>query len=135
MTSKTHIEAIIPKLSSACFAIRSVKPYVSHQMLKAVYYAYFHAIMSYGIIFWGQSPDSTKVFLMQKRVIRTVMGCRERDSCRRLFIELGSLTVPSSISFVFFCLYYKIKTYFLQTKIYIQSIIGSSQIFINPRFT
>ena len=101
LTWETHIEAIIPKLSSACFAIRSVKPYVSHQMLKAIYYAYFHAIMSYGIIFWGQSPDSTKVFLMQKRVIRTMMGCRGRDSCRRLFIELGILTLSSQY---FFCL-------------------------------
>jgi hypothetical protein len=82
MTWKTHIDAILPKLSSACFAVRSVKPYVSHQTLKAIYYAYFHAIMSYGVIFWGQSPDSSKVFLLQERVIRITMGCRRRDSCR-----------------------------------------------------
>ena len=95
MTWKTHIDDILPKLSSACFAIRTVKPYVSHQTLKAIYYAYFHAIMSYGVIFWGQSPDSLKVFLLQKRVIRTMMGCGRRDSCRRLFVELGILTLPS----------------------------------------
>jgi len=46
MTWKSHIDAILPKLSSACFAIRSVKPYVSQQSLKTIYYAYFHAIMS-----------------------------------------------------------------------------------------
>ena len=107
MTWKTHIEATVPKLSSTCFAIRSVKPYVSHQMLKAIYYAYFHAIMSYDIIFWGQSPDGTNVFSMQKRVIRTMMGCRGRDTCRRLFTELGILTLPSQ--YIFFLLLFVVK--------------------------
>jgi len=79
MSWKTHIDAILPKLSLACFALRSLKPYVSLLTLKAIYYAYFHAIMSYGGIFWGQSPDSLKVFLLQKRVIRIMMGCGGRD--------------------------------------------------------
>jgi hypothetical protein len=99
MTRKTHIDTILPKLSSACFAVRSIKPYVSNQTLKAIYSAYFHAIMLYGVIFWGQSPDSLKVFLLQKRVIRTMIGCGRRDSCRRLFVELGILTLPSQYIF------------------------------------
>jgi hypothetical protein len=98
-TWKTHIDAILPKLSSACFAIRSVKPYISPQTLKAIYYAYFHAIMSYGVIFWGLSPDSVKVLLLQKRVISIMMGCGERNSCRSLFHELGILTLPSQYIF------------------------------------
>jgi hypothetical protein len=98
MSWKTHINVILPKLSSACFAIRAVKPYVSHQTLKAIYYAYFHAIMSYAVIFWGQLPDSLKVFL-HKRAIRTTMGCGGRDSCRRLFVELGILSLPSQYIF------------------------------------
>jgi len=99
MTWKTHIDVIVPKLSSACFAVQSVKPYVSHQTLKTIYYAYFHAIMSYGVIFWGQSPDTLKVFILQKRVIRTMMGCGRRDSCTGLFAELGILTLPSQYIF------------------------------------
>jgi hypothetical protein len=47
----THIDNILPKLSSACYAMRSVKSYLSQQMLKVIYYSYFHSIMSYGIIF------------------------------------------------------------------------------------
>jgi hypothetical protein len=49
----THIDNILRKLSSACYAMKSVKSYVSQQMLKVIYYSYFHSIMSYGIIFWG----------------------------------------------------------------------------------
>jgi hypothetical protein len=50
---KTHIDTIAPKLSSACFALRVVKPLLSWDLLKMVYFLYFHSIMTYGIIFWG----------------------------------------------------------------------------------
>jgi hypothetical protein len=43
---KTHIDTIIPRLSSACFAIRAVKPFLSQESLKMVYYSYFHSIMT-----------------------------------------------------------------------------------------
>jgi len=55
LTWKSHIEKILPKLSSACFALRSVKPLVSPQMLKATYYSQFHSIILYGLMFWGNS--------------------------------------------------------------------------------
>ena len=111
MNWRTHIDAILPKLSSACFAIRLVKPYVSHQNLKSIYYAYFHAIMSYGVIFWGLSPGSVKVLLLQKRVISTMVGCGRRDSCRTLFQELGILMLPSQYIFCLLFLWLKIVNY------------------------
>jgi hypothetical protein len=49
---KTHIDKILPKLSSACFALQAVKQFMSPQMLKAIYYSHFHSIISYGIIFF-----------------------------------------------------------------------------------
>ena len=39
------------------------------EMLKTVYYAYFYSIISYGIIFWGNSTPSIKIFRPQKRVL------------------------------------------------------------------
>jgi hypothetical protein len=50
------IESIIPKLSSACYAMRSTRSVMSLSVLKSVYYSYFKSIMSYGLIFWGNSP-------------------------------------------------------------------------------
>ena len=132
MSWKTHIDAILPKLSSACFAIRSVKPYVSFLTLKAIYYAYFHAIMLYGVIFWGQSPDSLKVFLLHKRVIRTMMGCGGSESCRRLFVELGILTLPSQYTFCLLLFVVKNKNYFPPTKTFIPLTKGSSQTSPSP---
>jgi hypothetical protein len=59
---KIHIKQIIPKLSAACYAIRSIKPFMSQGTLKMVYYTYFHSIMNYGLIFWGNSSHSVKNF-------------------------------------------------------------------------
>ena len=44
---KTHIDTIVPKLSSATFAIRTVKPYLSQDSLKMMYYSYFHSVMTW----------------------------------------------------------------------------------------
>jgi hypothetical protein len=63
---KTHIQYIIPKLSSACFAMRTITSLMKTGTLKLVCFSYFHSIMSYGIIFWENSTDSKKVFYIQK---------------------------------------------------------------------
>jgi hypothetical protein len=52
---KIHIEKIMHKLSAACYVMRSVKPFMSQETLMMVYYAYFHSIMNYGLLFWGNS--------------------------------------------------------------------------------
>jgi len=57
-----HIEYIIPKLSSACYVMRSIKPIMPINTLKTVYYSNFNAIITYGLSFWGNSPHSTKIF-------------------------------------------------------------------------
>jgi hypothetical protein len=59
---KTHIQYIIPKPSSACFAMMNIISLMKTETLKLVYFAYFHPIMSYGIIFWGNSTHSKKIF-------------------------------------------------------------------------
>ena len=61
-----HINKIIPKLNSACFALRTVKLFLSIEELKIVYFAYLHSVISYGIIFWGNASNSKNVFLAQK---------------------------------------------------------------------
>jgi len=90
-----HIEYIIPKLSSACYMTRSIKPFMSLSTLKTVYYSYFNAIISYGLPFWGNSPHAMKIFRMQKRIVRIMMGYKNRASCRNLFRKLEILPFES----------------------------------------
>jgi hypothetical protein len=68
MNWKSHIAKILPKLRRACFTVRSVYPHGSLNTLKIIYFAHFHSIMSYGIIFGGNSTESKKVFLAQKKL-------------------------------------------------------------------
>jgi hypothetical protein len=42
--------------------IRNVKPMVSVKTLKSVYYSYFHSVMTYGVMFWGNSTHAERVF-------------------------------------------------------------------------
>ena len=88
---KNHVEQITHKLSAACNAMRSVKPFMSQETLKMVYYPYFHSITSFGLIFWGKSSHSALIFKIKKNMTRIIRECRRRDSCRDLFKNLKVL--------------------------------------------
>jgi hypothetical protein len=62
---------------------------------RIIYFAYIHSIMTYGIIFWGNSPYSIKLFRIQKKVVRIMMGLKKRDSCRDSFKEMKILPLCS----------------------------------------
>jgi len=92
---RTHIDTIIPKLSSASFALRVVKQFLSPDSLKMVYYSYFHSVMTYGLMFWENSHHSNIIFRLQKRIIRIIVGIRGRVSCREHFKNLKILPLQS----------------------------------------
>ena len=66
-----------------------------HLSLKVIYHALFHSVMSYGVIFWGNSPHSHIIFRIQKKAIRIIEGCGNRVSCRNLFKKLHILPSTS----------------------------------------
>jgi len=45
---KDHITQLIPKLSKACYVLRSIRPFMSQDALKTVYHSYLHSLISYG---------------------------------------------------------------------------------------
>ena len=90
-----HAEQLSSKLNSACYAIRLLKPIISTNNLRTVYFAYVHSIITYGIVFWGNSPYSNNIFKLQKRVIRIIMKVDNRVSCRDLFKKLNILPLHS----------------------------------------
>ena len=99
LSYKDHIAGLTSKLNKACYAIRTVKPFMTFNVLKSVYFCYFHSVMSYGIIFWGNSHLSTNIFKIQKRIIRIITNKGKCDSYRQLFQTLQILTVPSQYIF------------------------------------
>jgi hypothetical protein len=76
---KKHIDDIIPKLDKACFAIRSVKTFMSLEAMRLIYFPCFHSVLSYGIILWDNSVYSKFIFKIQERTIRVITNSGIRD--------------------------------------------------------
>jgi hypothetical protein len=87
------------KLSKTCYTVRSLRPIVSHESLRMIYYSYFLTVMSYGIIFWVNSAHSINIFKLQKKIVRIITNSGNRDSCRHLFMKLDILPFYSQYLF------------------------------------
>ena len=66
---------------------------VNFDVLKLVYFANFHSILSYGIIFGGSSSNVENIFVVQKRALRTMLRLSYRESCIGNFEKNNILTV------------------------------------------
>jgi hypothetical protein len=55
---KNSIDLMISKLSTTCYAVRSMSHISSTDTLKSIYLAYFHSIIKYGIDFWVIPPTA-----------------------------------------------------------------------------
>jgi len=93
MNWKNHVQQILHKLSAACFSIRKLIPTLNADILCMFYFVYFHLVLQYGIIFWGNSTHAHQVFIQQKRVVRVMSGVGPRSSCRSLFRKLNILHI------------------------------------------
>ena len=91
----------IPKLSVACFVVKAFKPLATQDTLKMVYHFYFHSLINYVIIIWGNSSYSNDIFKLQKRITRIIEGIGIRDSCRELCKILNILPLISQ--YIFSC--------------------------------
>jgi hypothetical protein len=90
-----NIDQLVCELNTSCYLIRSIKPFLSLEILKMVYFSYVHSLLTYGIIFWGNSTHSKVIFKIQKHIIRIKTDSGSRDSCRALFKALDILPLQS----------------------------------------
>jgi hypothetical protein len=95
ITWKKHIELITGRLNKACYIIRRSKQFLNIDTLKMIYFAFFHFIISYCLIFWGNTYHSVSIFRPQKRAIRIIVGAGYKDLCRKIFSLLKILPLPS----------------------------------------
>jgi len=64
-----------------------------------LHFFYIHSVMTYGVIFWGNSPYSIKIFKIQKNIIRTITNLRNGYSCRNVFDTMKILLFYSQYIF------------------------------------
>jgi hypothetical protein len=63
---KDHITHLIPNLSKVFHVLRCIRPFMSQDALKSIYYSYFHSLITYGIFFRGNSSHSSFIFRLQE---------------------------------------------------------------------
>ena len=73
--------------------IKSLKEVLSLNLIWNIYFTKFHSLLRFGILFWGEL--TTRIIIIQKWVIRSMVGVSSRISCRQLFKELNILTLVS----------------------------------------
>jgi len=96
---KKHIDKLTGKLCSACYALRHIREVVLKDILKSVYFAHIHSLLSYGVIFWRNSAHAKKIFIIQKKSIRIITKSKPTGSCTQYFINLEIMTMYSQYIF------------------------------------
>jgi len=126
---KNHIQLFLRKLSSAYCLMRRLCSVLNVDSLKLVYSANFHWIVKYCTILWSNQQSVNKVFILQKRILRIMLGLGYRSSYRSWFKQLEISTIPClhTSSLAMFVIPLTLKLIFL----YILSIQGRKIIFIN----
>lgn len=88
-----HIEKLNNKISSYCYALSVLVDVSSIEVAINAYYGNVYPLLLYGILFWGNSVDVKKAFVMQKRCLRIIFNKPNEESLRTTFKEKGFLTV------------------------------------------
>lgn len=90
-----HITKLSKRLSSAAYAVYKIRHLTDVETARLVYFSYFHSVMSYGILLWGNAADIQAIFVLQKRAIRAIYNLSCRHSLRDKFKEINIMTVAS----------------------------------------
>lgn len=94
LTWNHHIDNVCNKISKLCFTLRHLKAFVNIFVLKTYYFAQIHSVISYCLICWGSESAAHRVFIMQKRAVRTLANVSNRTTCRPLFKQFHILPLP-----------------------------------------
>jgi hypothetical protein len=93
----SHVQTLATKLSKVSYIIMSLRETLSHYMIQNIYFTKFQSLLMFGILFWGGMGGevNVRIFRIQKRVVRLMVGVSSRTSCRQLFKEMNVLTLAS----------------------------------------
>lgn len=92
-----HVTNLIKNLASKNFAILQLRNVVGIDTVKNYYFGCVQSVLNYGILCWGNCSKIQSVFILQKRIIRTMFKLYPTTPCRAYFQSHGILTI--------YCLY------------------------------
>lgn len=94
LTWSAHINHVSKTISRSYYAILKTKDVLSTHCLLNVYYSLVYSHLSYNIILWGNAPESIRLFIMQKKIIRLIFNMRNTESCKSVFVDKKIMTLP-----------------------------------------
>jgi hypothetical protein len=71
LSCQGHITKVITKITSACFAFKTLRLFLTIEDLRMVHFAYVHSVIVCGLPFWRHSVKSNNIFMTQKRIIKS----------------------------------------------------------------
>lgn len=92
---KTHIDHVSQKVAKYCYALKVIAQNIDIPTAFMAYYAYVQSQIKYGIVFWGNSSEAVRIFVLQKRCIRNILNMKQTETCKQMFIEKRILTLAS----------------------------------------
>jgi hypothetical protein len=90
-----HIDHICKNLLKGIYVLGSLRNVLSFDVLKIVYYAHIVSHIRNNIVFWGSCYEAKRIFILQKRAIRTIYKVNRLTSCNDLFFDMEVLTAPA----------------------------------------
>lgn len=91
---KLHVDNVSTRINKFVYALKQVKNVTNIKTALISYHAYVESILRYGVIMWGNSTDTNRAFVAQKKCIRSICGLKPEESCRPMFKKLGLLPLP-----------------------------------------
>jgi hypothetical protein len=87
------------KLSRATFFINRVKNTLSPKALKLLYTSFFHSHLLYCPLIYSCTSNTNlnKIFVLQKKAIRLIMGAKYRDHTKELFKQANILPLEKIV--------------------------------------
>jgi hypothetical protein len=89
----SQVNSLIARLNKVFFIFKRLKTCCSIDVLLNVYNAYVYSILNYNIIIWGQAIEISRIFILQKRILRTIFNLPFRETVRPYFSKYKILTV------------------------------------------
>ena len=91
----SHIAKVVNKVSRLCGVLYLSRTYVSRKHLLLYYDCYIKPNIQYGILVYGCTSKNNlkRIYMVQKRILRTILFLNRRDTVTDKFNELKVLNV------------------------------------------
>lgn len=95
LTWHSHVDTVCQKINRFVYALYRLSRLANQSTALMAYHGYVGSLLRYGLIMWGNSTTINRVFILQKKCIRSIYGVGQLESCRPLFKQLNILALPS----------------------------------------